>query len=413
MVKYTQNSSYFEKIDTERKAYWLGFLYADGCVYEKNEKKKTIIIQLHPDDRNILEEFLKDISSDRRICTNKKGYISICVSSTKMANDLINLGCIPRKSLVLKFPSENIVPNNLINHFIRGYMDGDGCISTYMKLRKERKSPILICEIKFIGTYDMLYEIKKFFDSEKKVLINRHSPNSCQISFAGKKYRDIVDSLYENATIYMKRKKDKWDEYKKYMEYQENKRKEKSDIEIVKLDKYTNHIGTYTLQELKKEYDASAIKKCCKHEKYESHKEFLKKGIDLKANFGYTKNTVNKNTKESKNVRQYDLSGNLINTWDSANAAAEYYNTTAKAIRKVCIGERKTCCNFIWKYTGIIENKKNKAVRQYSLSGELIREWSNLRKAALYYDVTFQAIERAISGKYKTCRGFVWRYGDI
>jgi hypothetical protein len=109
---------------------------------------------------------------------------------------------------------------------------------------------------------------------------------------------------------------------------------------------------------------------------------------------------------------QYDLNGDLIKTWDTVNAAAEYYNTTAKAIRKVCTGERKTCCNSIWKYAETIENKKNKSVRQYSLSGELIREWSNLREAAVYYDVTFQAIERAINGKYKSCKGFAWSYGD-
>lgn len=59
-----------------------------------------------------------------------------------MANDLINLGCIPRKTLVLKFPNESTVPKQLIKHFIRGYMDGDGCISTYYKKRKERKRRI-------------------------------------------------------------------------------------------------------------------------------------------------------------------------------------------------------------------------------------------------------------------------------
>ncbi|WP_258049556.1 hypothetical protein [Clostridium weizhouense] len=40
MPKYIQDDSYFEKIDTERKAYWLVFLYADGCVFKKFEKIK-------------------------------------------------------------------------------------------------------------------------------------------------------------------------------------------------------------------------------------------------------------------------------------------------------------------------------------------------------------------------------------
>lgn len=94
------------------------------AVYMK--EVKIIILQLHPDDKYIINEFLKYINSDRPIYKNKKGYVSINIGSTKMANDLIRLGCILRKSLVLKFPS--IVSQNLIRHFIRGYMDGDGCI---------------------------------------------------------------------------------------------------------------------------------------------------------------------------------------------------------------------------------------------------------------------------------------------
>ncbi|HAR84094.1 MAG TPA: hypothetical protein DCR69_00020 [Clostridium sp.] len=421
MLKYIQNDSFFEKIDNERNAYWLGFLYADGCVSEKSENNKRIIIQLHPDDRYILEQLLKDMNSNRPIYVNKKGYVSVNINSTKMANDLINLGCIPRKSLVLKFPDENIVPRQLINHFIRGYLDGDGCISTYVMLKKGRKVPTFMCEIKFIGTYDMLYGIKKYFNSEKNILINKHSPSSCQISFAGKKYKEIVDSLYDNATIYLKRKKDKWDEFKIHIDNKENIRKEKLEKKIVKLDKDTNYLGTYALKDLKEEFDISSIVKCCEKEDCKSHKNFLwlyldkynellKDEINVKTRLGYKEKTINKKVKQVKKVEQYDLKGTLINTWDTVNLAAEHYNTTPKAIRKVCTGERKTCCNFVWRYIDDIENKKNKRVRQYDTNGKLIKEWSNLREAADFYDVTFQAIERAISGKYKSCCGFIWSY---
>lgn len=419
MSRYIQDDSYFEKIDNERKAYWLGLLYADGCVSEKSENNKIIIIQLHPDDKYILEQLLKDVKSNRPLYVSNKGYVSINISSTKMANDLIKLGCIPRKSLVLKFSNENIVPKQLIKHFIRGYMDGDGCISTYMKLRKNRKSPMLICEIKFIGTYDMLYGIKKFFNSEKNILINKHSPNICQISFTGRKYRDVVDSLYDNATIYMKRKREKWEKFKRCIDSKECKRQEKLGRKIVKLDKDANYIGTYALKDLKEEFDIGSIKKCCEKENHKSHKNFiwlyldkynklLADEIDIKARLGCNKKTINKKSRQIKKVEQYDLEVNLINTWDSVNLAAEQYNTTPKAIRRVCTGERKTCCNFIWRYVGEIEIKKNRVIRQYDINGNFIKEWNSLREAAAFYDVTFQAIERAISGKYKTCCGFIW-----
>lgn len=121
----------------------------------------------------------------------------------------------------------------------------------------------------------MLYGIKKFFNSEKNILINKHSPNSCQISFAGTKYKDIVDSLYDNSTIYMQRKRDKWIKFKKYVEDYVSKRQEKLYSKIVKLDKDAYYIGTYNLIDLKEEFDIKSIIKCCEEENHRSHKNFL------------------------------------------------------------------------------------------------------------------------------------------
>ncbi|MCM1990188.1 NUMOD1 domain-containing DNA-binding protein [Oceanirhabdus seepicola] len=422
MKRYSQDNSYFKKIDTERKAYWLGFLYADGCISEISENNKKIIIQLHPDDKYILEELLNDINSDRPIYVNKKGYVSINIASKEMANDLIKLGCVPRKSLVLKFPSEIIVPCELIKHFIRGYMDGDGCISTYKKARKNRKSLIFKCEIKFIGTYDMLYGIKVFFSSDKDILINKHSPKSCQISFSGRKYREVVDALYNGATIYLKRKKDKWDEFVKYMNDIDTKKEYKESRLIVKLDNDANYLGEYTVKYLKNEFNIGSILKCCeyreKHKSYKNfrwiyldeYKTFIDNCIDIKDIFDYKKVCKIEKSKVTKTVKQYDLNEKLIKIWKDAKTAADYYNTTSKAIRKVCNGERKTCCNFIWKYSEPKKSKQSKVVNQYDIDGNLINVWNSCKEASVFYNVTFQSIQRAISGKYKTCCGFVWRY---
>lgn len=422
MKGYFQDDSYFEKINTEKKAYYLGFLYADGCVSVLSDNNKSIILLLHPDDGYILKEFLKDIRSNRPVYVNKRGYVFITIKSVKMADDLIRFGCLPRKSLILKFPDEGIVPKGLQNHFIRGYMDGDGCISTHMTKRK-RKTQTFVCEIKFIGTYDMLNGIKKYFDSDKNVLINKHSPKSCQISFAGRKYRNAVDLLYKNASVYLKRKKNKWDEFVEYMNRIDKSYQDKVCRRIVKLSKYGDYIGTYKHKELRNEFNIRFILKCCEqagkrpYKKFiwiyeDEYKKFLKSNIDIKTKLGCKEEDINKKPKVIKSVEQYDLNKKLIKTWETPKAAAEYYTTTSKAIRKVCTGERKTCCNFIWKYTKELKNNKNKVVIQYDKNGNLIREWSSLREVAIFYDVTFQAIERAINGRYKTCCGFVWTYSD-
>lgn len=362
MKRYTQDDTYFQKIDTERKAYWLGFLYADGCVHDYSENQNYVHIHLHPNDRYLLETFVKDLKSDRIVRTDNRGYAVLVVNSNKIGKDLIKLGCVPRKSNILKFPTDDIVPRSLIKDFIRGYMDGDGCISTYMKLKKGRNIPSFICEIKFIGTYDMLDGINRYFKSEKKILINRHSPTTYQISFAGRKYRDIVDSLYEDATIYMTRKKEKWDGFVTYMN---NK-------------------------------DA------------EGEEKLIRKSIAIEKVVTNRKKDIVEKRKVGKEVEQYDLNDNLIKIWENASMAAEHYKSTSKAIRKVCTGELKTCCNFKWKYTEGRDIKKSKEINQYDINRNFIREWASVREAAIYYNVTFQAIQRAIYGKYKSCCGFIW-----
>lgn len=425
MKIYYEDETFFEKINTERKAYWLGFLYADGCIHIDKRECIHITLELHPKDEYILEEFIKDLSSNRRVYKNKRGYVRLEICNSKIGLDLINLGCVPRKSKILKFPTEDILPKELLRHFIRGYMDGDGCISTYMKLRKNKKTAIHICEIKFIGTYDMLKGIKEFFKSEKNILINRHSPSTYQISFTGKKYRDIVDSLYDDATVFLVRKKEKWEEYKKYLNDQEKKTIEKQNKVVVRFDKEGNYIDKNVISTLREDFDLLAIRKCCESRmKNRTYKQFrcmylkdyeqmISNAVDIKYALGIkSKRYVEKkDTSKLKMIAQYDMEGNYISTWESAQEIAEHYNTTSKAIRKVCNGERKSCHNYVWKY---IEDrnvdKETKEIFQCDLDGNVIREWKSCREAAKFYDVTFQSIRRAIKGKYKTCCGYVWKY---
>ena len=61
MSEYNYNEKYFEEINTERKAYWLGFLYADGYIepiYRKEKiKAYRIEVGLSIIDKNTLEKF--------------------------------------------------------------------------------------------------------------------------------------------------------------------------------------------------------------------------------------------------------------------------------------------------------------------------------------------------------------------
>ena len=204
--KVLLDENYFEIIDTEEKAYWLGFLYADG-----NVSKINIELTLKYDDISHLEKFKKAIKTNAEITDGYRNcdistnpnrqhhYARLVITSTKMTNDLINLGCISNKSLTLTFPTEQQVPSHLIIHFIRGYFDGDGCI--YID---KSKTPSFLFQVS--GTYDMLINIKKYFDIKANV---RKIGNYYDLRCKGNiKATNIFNTIYENANIYLQRKYD-------------------------------------------------------------------------------------------------------------------------------------------------------------------------------------------------------------
>lgn len=216
--KHCFNEHYFEVIDTEDKAYWLGFLFADGNVSfhkDKNGNKKgcTIELTVAEKDKSHLNKFLDCLNADKNYPINKriikmynKAFIAyrICLNSAIMGNDLENKGCVSKKSLILKRPNIN---SNLISHFIRGYFDGDGCVS----LNEELHNAIYT----ILGTKDILSFIQEESGISKKISIRQVKRNNeyksfYQISINGINSKLLFHNyLYENSNIYLDRKYEK------------------------------------------------------------------------------------------------------------------------------------------------------------------------------------------------------------
>ena len=135
-TKQIFNHDLFSSINNEISAYWLGFLMADGCIMNKISGQKMIVLCVK--DLEVTEKFIKSIDGNFKPKTYKDVY-GVYLTSEQMFNDLVMLGCIPRKSLVLKFPELN---SNVIHHFIRGYFDGDGCVSITHPKNKSNTSTI-------------------------------------------------------------------------------------------------------------------------------------------------------------------------------------------------------------------------------------------------------------------------------
>lgn len=130
-----EKQDYFHTIDTEEKAYFLGFIAADGCIYKPKDGRQIIIrIGIVEKDIEILENFRQAIKTNKPIqhqigLGNKQNTVALELSSDQMGEDLINLGIVPCKSYLQTWV--NLSYNSKIqNAFIRGYFEGDGSISS-------------------------------------------------------------------------------------------------------------------------------------------------------------------------------------------------------------------------------------------------------------------------------------------
>ena len=208
MNKRNCNVDYFKIIDTEDKAYWLGFIYADGCI---TKDRRSLIINLQPGDIGHLQLFNQCIESDYPIIYKDNGrYVSLHISKKEFVENLINKGCVPHKSLILQFPTEDQLPNNLIKHFIREYFDGDGCLHVKFIKRWNKPNPYLSCEVNFLGTYNMLQNICKFVPVEFSSIKEDGKIYKMRLT-SKKKIIKLLDYFYEDSHFYLQRKFDKYE----------------------------------------------------------------------------------------------------------------------------------------------------------------------------------------------------------
>lgn len=235
-LKYhTYDETYFNVIDSEEKAYWLGFIYADGYVSSGDRWG----IELSSVDHNHLEKLNQSLRSNItiRVRTKKSreynGHIiketshsSLTFKNKRMYDSLINKGVVPNKTYNLKFPDRSILDDHLLPHFIRGFFDGDG---SYVFCRKDRvrkdrggkiynrlfKEISLVCyDEGFIK--DMQKIIKQQCGAEFRLNYNpKGNLPTLRCSNAENMFL-FLEYITKDATIYLDRKKEKINEILEY-----------------------------------------------------------------------------------------------------------------------------------------------------------------------------------------------------
>lgn len=193
---YNVNQDFFKRWSSEM-AYILGFFFSDGNV---SSNKSNCGFHLHLKDRYILGAINKGMESDYPV----KLYENSCAlrfHNKVLCKDLISLGCIPRKSLKLKFPG---IPNKYLSHFIRGVFDGDGSIHF---------TNINSIKVSFISTKNFIEGLQVTLH---EVLGLRCGPlgkhKKCwSCIYYGGDARKLCSWMYENCKdLYLKRKRERY-----------------------------------------------------------------------------------------------------------------------------------------------------------------------------------------------------------
>lgn len=210
----TVKHDYFDFIDNEEKAYWIGFLLADGNVYTKNYKN-TISLGLKGTDKEHVQKFITCLNIKNKLYETymKQGYsignkkVQIAFSSNQIVVALEEFGIIPKKSSFdIKYKIQEIIPEMLQRHFWRGVIDGDGYITISNRPQ---------FSIGLVGTYklleDFLIYCKKFVPTQASI---RPHSSIFDIRISSDYGEKIAGLLYNKCKIYLNRKYNIWKNWK-------------------------------------------------------------------------------------------------------------------------------------------------------------------------------------------------------
>lgn len=207
--KKIKNDSYFENIDTERKAYFLGLIVADGCIIENYTRKhaKSLSLTLNEADSYLIKELERDLGVERIVLHKAKGKSTTewRGASKNIINDLERYGVVPRKTFKTYMP---VLRADLYQHFIRGYFDGNGTVYYNNKSKH--------ITFGFYGTNKILSDIRNILISNEVNLSNKahifDKPTVSMLYYSKKSdVQSFYNYIYSNATIWMKRKREKFE----------------------------------------------------------------------------------------------------------------------------------------------------------------------------------------------------------
>lgn len=380
MRKHTLNENFF-KTWSHEMAYVLGFITADGCMYQgANQTKYVLSIGLNPKDKYILENIAKVMGYSGPIYDNPRQNTSyLTINSKEIFNDLNALGLSPRKSLTLEWPGN--IPDEFMCSYVLGFFDGDG--SVFHIKHPAQKRPYI--GVNFVGTQSFLLGIRNVLNQQ----IGRDASNVRGYKIKSGTYyglcysgdetiKTIYDYLYSHSRVDLRltRKHNIFNDF-----YCDGK------IIHPKKKQYNYAPKTQALHEITafgitQSLTQWAHEDCCQCTRQQLYYRIYKLGLDPE----YSMVTKKLPIAEGQNINNKKVQGNSKINWEIAEqiraaqminpeltslALSEIFNTTKYIVDDVL-------CNRTWTDPDYSPTKKNsgKLYITHNNKTQTIREWS-------------------------------------
>ncbi len=195
-LKYSINEHFFNKW-SKSMSYFLGWLFSDGNV---SKEKRNFSLHINSKDLHILEVFKGYLKSNHPI-NIRNNSVMLRIHSKIMCEKLVELGCIPQKSLSVNFPE---IPNRYLSHFVRGVFDGDGSIHF--------NKPNTI-KVSVVGSKSFIETLRNMLQSNIDIKSKKTSYDNklyiCQ--YYGDNARKFCSWMYKDCEdLYLKRKRERF-----------------------------------------------------------------------------------------------------------------------------------------------------------------------------------------------------------